>query len=160
MLHFLLMNFSFLSAILIDQMGYFMDCFWKCCQWKFPESSFIIYSYMVRGCDAFDFCSRFLKIENNNNFTYFLNHKLHPLQRMHMFLMASQRCFFLLTPTLWLSKKQLRVPSSDTALRWCQTPQLRAQCHRAALTSDTRLKYWVPRFPTLCPTWLPSQGFP
>lgn len=36
MVRFLLMNFSFLSAILIDKMGYFMDCFWKCCQWKFP----------------------------------------------------------------------------------------------------------------------------
>ena len=95
---------SFLSSILTGQMGYFKDCFWKSGQWKIPESLPLLF-LVVLEWDTFDFSSRLIKMEKDNNFTYFPNHKFHLLQRIHILLKASEMMFFFLTatnsPVLW-----------------------------------------------------------
>lgn len=71
-----------------------------------------------------------------------------------MLLKASERCFFLLTPT---NSDYLRTPARchfnlDTNYYPELAPDsigLGAQYHGTALTSDTHLKYWVPRLLTL-----------
>lgn len=88
---------SFLSSILTGQMEYFKDCFWKSGQWKIPESLPLLFLVVLEWV-AFDFSSRFIKMERDNNFTYFPNHNFH-LQRIHMLLKASEMMFFHLTAT-------------------------------------------------------------